>query len=227
MFCRTCKLLLVATILMLTGVAYGTQVTYTDTITPVDGFSLQSQNYQVLFALNKFDPSLGTLTGVELDQVASILPEVQIINYSGAARSFSASTSSSLTYSGPDGTNLSTPWSYSTSGTAPNFATTNYSPSNPTIDSAAVNVSPANFAAYEGIGTTNFSITLGPTYTSSGTTPGWGGGNVFVGGDQISGGTYSVVYTYTPVPEPSTLVLLGIGAVSLLTYAWRRRTKAA
>jgi hypothetical protein len=27
----------------------------------------------------------------------------------------------------------------------------------------------------------------------------------------------------TAVPEPSTLVLLGIGAVSLLAYTWRRR----
>ena len=27
----------------------------------------------------------------------------------------------------------------------------------------------------------------------------------------------------TPIPEPSTLVLLGIGAITLLTYAWRRK----
>ena len=27
----------------------------------------------------------------------------------------------------------------------------------------------------------------------------------------------------TPIPEPSSIVLLGIGAMSLLAYAWRRR----
>jgi hypothetical protein len=31
----------------------------------------------------------------------------------------------------------------------------------------------------------------------------------------------------SPIPEPSTLVLFGIGAVSLLTYAWRWRAKAS
>ena len=42
--------------------------------------------------------------------------------------------------------------------------------------------------------------------------------------------TYTFADTVTsfdlsPVPEPSTLVLAGVGAISLLAYAWRRRMK--
>jgi hypothetical protein len=42
------------------------------------------------------------------------------------------------------------------------------------------------------------------------------------GKDWTSGGTMRLI----GVPEPSTFVLLGIGAFSLLAYAWRRRKKA-
>ncbi len=38
---------------------------------------------------------------------------------------------------------------------------------------------------------------------------------------------YIVEYNTNPIPEPSTLVLLGMGAVGLATYAWRRRKRTA
>ncbi len=37
----------------------------------------------------------------------------------------------------------------------------------------------------------------------------------------------TAAFAESPVPEPSTLVLLSIGAVSLLAYGWRRRMKAS
>ena len=38
--------------------------------------------------------------------------------------------------------------------------------------------------------------------------------------------TGSFVFGFTPVPEPSILVLLAIGVVGLLGYAWRRKRVA-
>ncbi len=46
------------------------------------------------------------------------------------------------------------------------------------------------------------------------------GGNVYVGDWSLAS-----VQEFSPVPEPSSIILLSFGAVSLLAYAWRRRTR--
>jgi probable HAF family extracellular repeat protein len=50
-------------------------------------------------------------------------------------------------------------------------------------------------------------------------------GGYIVGWGEVDGNTHA--FLLTPVPEPSTFALIAIGAVSLLAYAWRRRTKTA
>jgi len=46
-------------------------------------------------------------------------------------------------------------------------------------------------------------------------------GQIVCSGINSSG--QSDLFLLTPVPEPSTLVLLGISVISLLAYGWRRR----
>jgi hypothetical protein len=82
--------------------------------------------------------------------------------------------------------------------------------------------SPTDLAYFTGTGTADLIASTLTSHTEWDTN-----GNISSAVSTEVGVTAVVTYDYTAVPEPSTLVLLGIGAVSLLSYAWRRRTKAA
>ena len=55
----------------------------------------------------------------------------------------------------------------------------------------------------------------------------WGQDGLGMQWYDINGNGHDVMNWDIPIPEPSSLVLLGIGAFSLLAYAWRKRTRTA
>jgi probable HAF family extracellular repeat protein len=50
--------------------------------------------------------------------------------------------------------------------------------------------------------------------------------NGWIVGDGINASGQPHAFLLTPIPEPSTLALLGIGAIGLLGYAWRKKRHA-
>jgi probable HAF family extracellular repeat protein len=49
--------------------------------------------------------------------------------------------------------------------------------------------------------------------------------NGWIVGQGINSAGQTDAFLLTPIPEPSNLALLGIGAINLLTYAWRRQAR--
>ena len=170
---------------------------------------------------DEFDPSLGVLTAVTATLTVSVSEHGSVQNLTPFSQSFTLTTDTELKATGGPGplsaadldALASDSHHYadlSSQGSAPYgpFATTAFDTFTATT---------ADLADFIGSGT--FSVNLAADYTAL---LNGGGGNIALDLTSTAGGSLTLVYTYTVVPEPSTWAMMLIGFAGLSLAGYRR-----
>jgi hypothetical protein len=195
----------------------------------------QPLSYSTDFELQKFDASLGTLTGITITLDAVGTGTLDVINLTDSELSFSDGTADlPIAVLAPGNVALSTTLvATPVSGVAAAgieitpgffFSKTSFTDVDTTL-SASTAVDASAFGDY--IGTDKATLTLvGGPISVTGTGP----TGLFFGGSGVAGGTVTVTYTYTSVvvPEPrsATMLSLGILVAGGLGWNWQRKRRA-
>ena len=174
-----------------------------------------------------FDSSLGTLTSVRLDLSGSFGTTITVNNTGDTSSSGTANTEVQFTVQDV-GLNLTAPeldlfspsfgYSLGAGGSTSSGLLTQGNIASNTYSSAPV------LTEFTSVGPNFIGL---PASTFTQTLLANTGGNTSASQITEAGMSGIVYYTYNAVPEPSTLVLLAVGAAGLLAYVGQRRKKAA
>jgi hypothetical protein len=212
-----CAILAVATL----GSGFALRPAAADIVSYVNVQSTQTANFSDSFALPLFNPSLGTLTSVQLTLTSTLSPVAQVFHITSTlSDSFSnATTLETINFTGPDGTVVPVSASSgSFNGTGLGSGVSSYPGPVATGVTNTVSVPSANYPSYEGVGNATFTFASAPFLSSGSSSP---EAVFFFGGAGSADGDATVTYTYTPTPEPASLGLLT--AAGLLAVRRRRR----
>lgn len=180
----------------------------------------------LVLSLNKFDSSLGTLTGATLRLSSHANVESQVLNFSRLAQQYSAATATvPISVTALGGLTFSTtPTAGPFSGTVPGPQFTVVSAGSAAVFSVnTANVALPDLILYQGLGTQSLDVSVG---LASGIYSGVSLGPVFFGGQGSAYGTVEIEYTYSAVPESETL-LSGVFLTAYVGFGLFRQRRAA
>ncbi len=219
---KACFAVVLCTAMMGSTVLLANSESFSTTIPASDGFTAPTT---ASFSLPQFNPTLGTLTGIEVDFSLNYQGEVDIENFSGAAQTVSASSSEPIDMDTPSNPSLQLVLAaYSITNTAIGAPSGKYPFLGPAQNGTfPFTPAPAAFPSYEGNGNSSYTLSYANGTFGGTAAP---GGLVFFGGDANSSGSAKVTYTFTAVPEPSSLLLLAVGAIGLAAIGLRKRAHA-
>ena len=163
--------------------------------------------------LRSFDPTLGTLTSVQLSLTGTGNFSGTVTNRGSTSATFTLTENTTLTINsataGLSGLNTN----FSSSQTFTNLAPGTPASFGPFSPSNTTRATPGNLAAFQA-GPLSFTAS-----TLTGTATSGAGGNVTTSFDTVASGVVAVTYTYdapsAAVPEPASMALLGVGLAGL------------
>lgn len=205
---------------------------FADTQTFTGSFGPATTNYtnQPLSpAIPQFDLSMGVLTNITFTLTGSVSGSDRQESLDNSATTVTSSLTATISLQLNSGTVLATVVPTQT-------FTDNFTPFDGTIDfggtsgathlnisaSQATNgtVSPTNFPSFIGAGTVPLGISASGNSTAN------GAGNLISQFLTSGAGSATIVYTFTPVPEPASFALVG-GGLGLLAFTLRGRRQRA
>jgi hypothetical protein len=196
-------------------VAGSASASFVEYSTPI---AAQSVSYSTTFAVQKFDISLGTLTGITLTLTSNIVGQLDVFNILTTPQNFFNATASipvTVTAVTPDTTTVSANAVANLAAGVANPGANSFAGLTATA-TGSNNVAVANWPFYVGLGASTASFTAttpGGQYTGN-AAPG-----VFFGGSGKADGLFKIRYDYlastVPLPDSGALLLLALAATGL------------